>query len=392
MPSPTTRRVLLVEDDPDTRTNLRDILELDGYRLETAVTTQEAPGRDDWADLFAVILDRERLDVGIDSLLSRIRQRAPEAAVVIVTDHADLEETRAALRHGAVDYLPRPLHPDVLRCTLARAARLKEAEQRAVQAERLATIGQMVGMVAHEGRNALQRTRQALAMLALEVGDQPEALDLVACARRAQGELQRLFEDLRGYVVPLVLRREVCNLRILWREAWASLEDARARKAAGLREETDGIDLRCAVDRFRLEQVFRNLFENALAACPDRVEITVRCSPADLGGGPALRLSVQDNGPGLTPEQRQRAFEPFYTTRPKGTGLGLAIIRRIVEAHGGQITTGDVAGGAEFVLVLPRDRGAGEGAPCRGGVCVKSAETPEPGETVGAGLGISAHP
>jgi signal transduction histidine kinase len=110
------------------------------------------------------------------------------------------------------------------------------------------------------------------------------------------------------------------------------------------------------VDPFRLEQVFRNIFENSLAACPDPVRVVVRCQAAELDGRPAVRVSVQDNGPGLSPEQRQRIFDPFFTTKTKGTGLGMAIAERIVEAHGGTIAVGPGAGGgAEILITLPRE-------------------------------------
>ncbi len=78
------------------------------------------------------------------------------------------------------------------------------------------------------------------------------------------------------------------------------------------------------------------------------------CHEADLGGRPALRVAVRDNGPGLTEEQRRRIFEPFYTTKAHGTGLGMAIARRIIEAHGGTIAVGGAGPGAEFVITLPR--------------------------------------
>ena len=113
------------------------------------------------------------------------------------------------------------------------------------------------------------------------------------------------------------------------------------------------MDLVCDVDRFRLVQVFRNVFENALAACTDPVRIVVGCAGVELGERQALRIVVRDNGPGLTPEQKRRAFEPFYTTKNRGSGLGLCICRRVVEAHGGTITLGDGPGG-EVVITLPR--------------------------------------
>ncbi|HSH69418.1 MAG TPA: HAMP domain-containing sensor histidine kinase, partial [Deferrisomatales bacterium] len=65
-------------------------------------------------------------------------------------------------------------------------------------------------------------------------------------------------------------------------------------------------------------------------------------------------LAVEDGGPGLVPEHRQRVFEPFFTTKEEGTGLGLAISQRIAEAHGGTLTAEDgPQGGARFVLALP---------------------------------------
>jgi two-component system sensor kinase FixL len=69
-----------------------------------------------------------------------------------------------------------------------------------------------------------------------------------------------------------------------------------------------------------------------------------------------LRVAVRDNGPGLGPEQRQRIFDPFYTTKTRGTGLGMAIAKRIVEAHGGRIAVGEGrAAGAEIIILLPRE-------------------------------------
>src|SRR5262249_17990150 len=110
------------------------------------------------------------------------------------------------------------------------------------------------------------------------------------------------------------------------------------------------------IDPFRLEQVFRNILDNALAACADPVNVTISCAEASLEGRPALCISVRDNGPGLTAEQRQRIFEPFFTTKTKGTGLGMAIAQCIVEAHGGHIGVGASEGrGAEILITLPRE-------------------------------------
>ena len=115
------------------------------------------------------------------------------------------------------------------------------------------------------------------------------------------------------------------------------------------------MDLCCEVDRQSVGQVFRNVLENALSACPDPVEVRTQWSEAESNGRPALLISLRDNGPGLTPEVRRKIFDPFFTTKTQGTGLGMAIAKRIVEAHGGQLEVGPDAGrGAEILIRLPR--------------------------------------
>jgi two-component system sensor kinase FixL len=234
---------------------------------------------------------------------------------------------------------------------------LKQAQERAMQAERLAAIGQMVAGLAHESRNALQRSQACLEMLALTVRDRPEALDLIDRIQKAQDHLHALYEDVRGYAAPIKLEKSPCDLRRVWREAWAHLEPARAAKRAVLREDVDAADLSCMADAFRLEQVLRNVLENALAAGSTPVAVEVRAADSELDGQPATCIAVSDNGPGIAPEQRSQVFEPFFTTKAKGTGLGMAIAKRIVEAHGGRIAVGDVRGpGAVFLITIPRGR------------------------------------
>ena len=232
---------------------------------------------------------------------------------------------------------------------------LRAAQQRALQAERLAAIGEMVAGLAHESRNALHRGQVCLEMLTLEVEDRPEALNLIARLQRAQDDLYHLFEDVRSYAAPISLELRVCDLAEVWRATWMNLEAHRRGREATLCDESDGLDLHCVGDPFRLEQVFRNILDNSLAACADPVAIEIRSAAAEIDGQPALRITVRDHGPGLSPEQRQRIFEPFFTTKTRGTGLGMPITKRIVEAHGGTIAVGEGGGvGAEIILTLPR--------------------------------------
>jgi PAS domain S-box-containing protein len=236
------------------------------------------------------------------------------------------------------------------------AAELAEAHEQILQMERLAAIGQMAAGLAHDSRNMIQRSQACLDRLAWALQDNPHALDLVGRARRAQDDLLRLYEDVREYAVPIRLAYGPCDLAAVWRQAWADVLAVSPGRDARLEEDVTA-DPHGTADGFRLSHVFRNLFDNALDACPDPVRVGVACADTFLAGRAAVRVTVRDNGPGFAAEQRQHLFEPFHTTKTRGSGLGLAIARRIVEAHQGRIAAGDNGKeGAEIVVTLPRSK------------------------------------
>jgi PAS domain S-box-containing protein len=233
---------------------------------------------------------------------------------------------------------------------------LQNAQQHALQRERLAAIGEMTTGLAHESRNALQRSRACLERLRWRLGEKPDALNLLARAQQAQDDIVRLLDDVRSYASPIVPAFRPCSLAEVWREAWAQVRSLAPGRDARLAENAGDVDLLCNIDRYRLAQVFRNILENAAAAVHGPLRVEIVCRAAAVGGREAVRVAVRDNGPGLDAEQRRRIFEPFFTTKAKGTGLGMPIARRIIEVHGGQIAVGDYGPpGAEIVLLIPYD-------------------------------------
>lgn len=470
------RRILVVDDDTETRSKLRDVLETDGYQVDEAGSIAEALGRPALQDYLAILIDRRLPDGSGEQVLRRIAEEAPGVARIILTEPSDIQDPISVFRKEAVDYLVKPIDARELRAELRQIAeqrrvedalresrdrlrlisecglvsiatftpdglvidanesflhmagftheelaagqvrwtkmtstewwsseahaeslsagrvrphlmslshsdghqlwwllggarlpnhrewvafafdvtKIRAAEERALQVQRLAAVGEAMTGLIHEGRNALQRGHACLEMLAQHVKDQPEALRLLTRAQEAQDDLHRLYEEVRNYAAPLHLARQGCDLGEVWRGAWAELAPIRKGRRATVQEETGGLNLHVVADPSRLAQVFRNLLENALAAAPDPVEVVVRAEQCEHAGRPALTILVHDKGPGLKAEQARRAFEPFYTTKTKGIGLGLAISRRIVEAHGGELNLGETSGpGAEFRLILP---------------------------------------
>ena len=344
-------RLLVVEDDQDTQSNLHDILELDGYQVD-AVSSIEQARQKDWNEYFALVLDHHLPDGTAEELLPAIREVAPSAGILIVTGHADLGGTITALRHGVDDYILKPIDADALRASLIRIRKLREARDRLIQSERLAAIGEMVSGIAHESRNFLQKISAAVESLQSKVGwELDDAADLAGIRRGCDG-LTRLLNDLREYAAPITLDRGCSDLAKVWRVAWKNLVTQRSEQHATLVEQMDSEHAWASIDHFRMEQVFRNLFENSLAACSGPAEITVRSENCAAEG--TLRVTVSDNGTGLKTAQPSTVFQPFFTTKSRGTGLGLSIVRRIVEAHGGTITARNGARqGAIFELQIP---------------------------------------
>jgi signal transduction histidine kinase len=347
--------VLIVDDEPDILSSMARILRRSGYKVDTAMSLAEAANREHWSDYFAVLLDRKLPDGMSEEFVPKLNQLAPQAAIIVITAYADLESSLACLRNGVEDYLLKPVDPEAVLHRLKRIQQMREVEQRAHQAERLSDIGAMLTAIAHESRNALQRMQAGIEMLSLDLPEHSETRADLIRIDRAREDLERLFDELRNYAAPINLRQEAQDLASTWRQAWLNLETQRADRDVELLESDAAADLPCAIDAFRIEQVFRNLMENSLAACTDPVRIRIRSRPSDLDGVPAVRISVRDNGPGLTKEQQSHLFDPFFTTKAEGTGLGMAISARIIDAHRGTLQLGDCSNrGAEFVITLPR--------------------------------------
>lgn len=314
----------------------------------TGFTAQEVAGRDFLAQFYDAA-ERARFELALQALTRGVPLRNYENQL----------RCRAGLLRSIIwsgrtlpDYEGEP----ALLCIGLDITDYKRAEERALQAQRLAAIGETMTGLVHESRNALQRSRACLEMLALEVQDRPDALDLVERTQRAQEHLQHLYEEVRQYAAPLKLSRTSTDLRGLWREVWHDLAVAREGRNLQLAEEIDDVESCCAVDRFALSQVWRNILENAISVSPTGGCITVRCRKVDLEGVPAAEVTFADQGPGLDPEQRRRIFEPFFTTKTKGTGLGMAIAQRIISAHGGRLVVAEPRGaGAEIVVTLPKE-------------------------------------
>ena len=350
--------VLLVEDNPADAALVRHLLaDADSGQFLVDCTSELASTIDYLAQqsVDVLLLDLRLGDSDGIETFRRVHAFAPDTPTVILTGLRDRTTARTAIREGAQDYLFKDeLASALLVRTLRYAIDRKRTEKRLLRAERLSAIGEMVTGLAHESRNALQRSQAALSMLENRLPADGELAELVAHIQAAQDDLHHLYEEVRQYAAPATIARAIARLDAVVQQSWEKVTSVCDARDVQLTQDTHGHDLQCMIDEFAIEQVFRNLFENSLAASPDSAQVRVDWSPAQLGSRAAWRGAVRDGGPGLTDEQRRRLFEPFYTTKTRGTGLGLAIVKRLIEAHGGTIEVGPGGEcGTEFIVTLP---------------------------------------
>jgi two-component system sensor histidine kinase HydH len=223
-----------------------------------------------------------------------------------------------------------------------REERLKAAMERD---RRLAALGEMAGVLAHEIRNPLTSMKGHAQLLAERLEDgTPERQK----ADRVVGEALRLEEltaDLLSFIRSKQIERREVDPRQVLAAAAAELGDERVEVAV------HGAVPDWPLDPSLMQQALSNLLRNALQASPDGAGATATLAAEDT----ALLFRVRDHGEGVAETDRERIFEPFYTTRTRGTGLGLAVARRIVGLHGGTITAGNhPEGGAVFEVRIPR--------------------------------------
>jgi len=212
--------------------------------------------------------------------------------------------------------------------------RLKELEGEKHRAERLASFNVLASGIAHEIKNPLVAIKTFAQLLPQKFGEENFREDFAKVAVREIDRIEGLVERLRDLSKPAEDRLRPLDLR---EPIEATLELLR-----GQLEETQTVVRRlypatpCLVagDPARLEQLFLNLFQNALEAMNPGGELTIGLDNQNgPGGALTLRVQVSDTGPGIPEALRGKIFDPFVTTKPRGSGLGLAICHAIADSH-----------------------------------------------------------
>jgi len=227
---------------------------------------------------------------------------------------------------------------------------LAEKNRELARKNRLADLGHMAAHVAHEVRNSLVPVTLYMSLLKRRLSDDTESREILTKVESGFTALDTTVNDLLNFTTDRAPDWRAFSVRDLVDEVCGAIGpqlDAQSiRVVADVAPSTQ-----LSADREMLRRAMLNLMLNALDAMSEGGELFI----TSFDGPQGFELEIADSGSGLSQDQLQHLFDPFYSTKATGTGLGLSIVHRIAEAHGGRVTaTNCPEGGAAFTIQIPR--------------------------------------
>ena len=248
------------------------------------------------------------------------------------------------------------------------AFRLRESDMRRllIRAERLEGIAEMSASLAHEIKNPLASIRSAVEQLARMPRASEDEKTLSSLVQRESDRLARVLSEFLDFSRTGMTRVQTVDITAVARNA-AKLASSQPGIADGVRivEKFPSAPMTIEGDEDLVHRAIFNLLLNAVQASPPKGEVLLEggeLAAHQLPHGQpefatgAYGILVTDQGPGISPQIRDRLFDPFVTTKPGGSGLGLSIVQRAVQAHGGIVTVSPPGEETRFTIVLPKSR------------------------------------
>ncbi len=362
-------RVLVVDDNADLADNLAEILAGAGHAVRKAGTCAEALRLAEREGFDVALVDLRLPDGDGNALAARLRDLSPEGQIVLLTGFATLESAVRAVRAGACAYLVKPCAVQDLLLTVEQAMRQvhlhaekRELAHRARTAEKLAAVGTMTAGLSHEIRNplnaaALQLNVLERRMARLGPAEQAALREPLLLVKDEIRRLDHILEDFLQFARPREFQARPIELVALLDRVLDFLGGEFERRSVRLERRLEP-HAPVRGEEERLRQVLVNLCLNALEAVNEGGRVWVSCSilPHHTHDDDTrwVEVLVDDDGPGVPAEVRDRIFEPFFTTKARGSGLGLSIVHAIVTQHAGTIQADQSPlGGARMILRLP---------------------------------------
>ena len=242
---------------------------------------------------------------------------------------------------------------------------VEQIEERERLRDRLAAVGEMAAVMAHEIKNPLAGIEVLAGLLRRKVPDNPDAQALVKDIINEAKMANAIVMEVLAFVRPVRLQVDRTSLAAAIASAITMADGKATRGSIFVDSALPGELPLLGADEHQLTQVFCNLLINAYEALEGRgrIDISARIANTATDGAllpdghvavPTVVVDIADDGPGMPADVAEKIFNPFFTTKAQGSGLGLAIVRKIVDAHEGRIdmTTAD-GRGTRFRVTLP---------------------------------------
>ncbi len=368
--------ILIVDDLPENQLVYRSILEESGQNLMTARSGEDALKLVLKHEFAVILLDVNMPGMNGFEIATLIRSRKKSARTPIIFLTAFTDEVRMAQGYasGAVDYLPTPIVPEILRAKVRvfielsqmrrqAASQAEERARRTAAEEADRRKDEFLGMLAHELRNPLAPILNAAHLLRRMAPKEPRLEELGGIVDRQVKHMTRLIDDLldatRLAHGKVLLRKERCDLAQIIRQT--ALDYRSIFDAGGLQLEVDVPEVPAWTvgDPTRLVQAVGNLLHNAHKFTDAGGKVTVSLEVEK--NGHAAVITVSDTGIGIERRMLAHVFDVFRQAdqgldRSRGgLGLGLALVKGLVELHGGEVSvmSGGPGKGAAFTIRLP---------------------------------------
>lgn len=278
-----------------------------------------------------------QLNIPIQDVAGKLREVAEG---VVVSTELDLSDVGPALARVAKE-------------VTAVVSELQARHREMIHADQLASVGQLAAGIAHEIRNPLTSMKMLVQSAQRQGPDKLSPRDLQILDEEIR-RLETLLTEFLDFAKPKPLEPSLVDLRGLVEGTAAFLQNQADARQVLLECSVPSEPCLAWVDAARIRQVLVNLLLNAIQITPPTRYVRLWLDEVDHDGRRFSQIKVSDEGPGISAEQLQRIFEPFYSTKETGLGLGLATSQRITLSHGGELYAETNAyGGADFVVVLP---------------------------------------
>ncbi len=375
--------VLYVDDEIANRIVFEQSLAPD-FRIVTAASGAAAIEILAQQDVAVLVTDMRMPGMTGDELLRIAKERWPQTIRIVVTAFSDVDPILAAINDGLVArYIVKPWELDELAQTLRWATEAwsfgRESaglQRRLLETERLATLGSIAGMLAHDLKQPMSTLTLYLEMLGdlaehaptlryaldhVHTPDKQRAIGMVESLPQLSNDLKTslrqlgaLITNLQAFSRPRDREAKSVDPRQVIRDALKRCHETTLETV--IEDVYLGPDKLPAVRiaRTELTQVLMNLVENAVQSIVAKGERTGRVTIDAHVEGDVVVIDVKDTGAGMTPEVLRRVGTPFFTTKSEGTGLGFANCQRLIGSAGGRIKLDSVVGrGTTVTLILP---------------------------------------